>query len=64
MWRSSPIASVSESAHSFEPLVVRTVPAKVIRMALYGEASGYKYFGKSLTEIAIREKNAIQAARS
>ena len=47
-----------------QPLVVRAIRFEVIRMPLDLEASGGKDVGELLAEVAIREEDAAQAARS
>lgn len=51
-------------ADCFQPFIVGTIRLEVIRMPLDLEASSGKDFGELLAEVAIREENATQAARS
>lgn len=51
-------------SNGLQPLIVRASRFEVIRMPLDLEAGGGKDVGELLAEVAIREENAIQAARS
>lgn len=54
----------SSSTYFREPYGIRAVRRKMIGVALDGEAGGCEHFRKSFAEVAIREEDALQAARS